>query len=381
MSSLRRLLSPEELFVLESASAFISNGNTCQVHIPEDFDWDRVARIVSTINTGPVFDHLFHAAPRLHPAMDAWRQLRLKTLSSNIRKFRVAARLFALFDGAGIPAVGLRGVTLANLYYFDPGLRPMRDLDILVAGDDHPRVQDAMRSAGFEPSKVLRSQLVYLVEGVEVELHFSLLTAKRYRAFFDSDMFLASRIKVETNEGTIYRLSIEHELLELVAHAFVHHELRCFTQLMDIAMVMTRKDLDWGAVALWCEETRLTTMFLFTLSLTAELFGLHDTGFAGHFPKTLAYRSGKMFRSYLKLYFGGDTLVDFLYRKRNLILVAERPMVKIGQLCRMFSARDIREMLCVFNRERTAEIRNQFPDGNASGVAGGPHETGHVHGK
>jgi hypothetical protein len=238
-----------------------------------------------------------------------------------------------------------------------------------------------MRSAGFEPSKVLRSQLVYLVEGVEVELHFSLLTAKRYRAFFDSYLFLASRVKVETNEGSIYRLSVEHELLELVAHAFVHHELRCFTQMMDIAMVMTRKDLDWSAVAHWCGETGLTTMFLFTLSLTAELFGLHDSGFAGHFSEALPYRSGKMFRSYLKLYFGGDTLPDFLSRKRNLIHVAERPMVKIGQLCRMFSARDIREMLSVFNRERTTKIRNSLPDGDSSGCADGPHETGHVHGK
>ncbi|MHB8844967.1 MAG: nucleotidyltransferase family protein [Nitrospirota bacterium] len=357
MNRLRQYLSPEERFVLDASGAFVRGGKTGDTEAAAGLDVSRIAQIVHINNIGPVFHYLFRERGFSLPGMDGWGQLRMRVLFANIQKLRLAVRIFGILEKAGIRSVGLRGVTLANLYYPEAALRPMKDLDILVDADAGPGVLAAMSAAGYETTNRLRSQLIYVIDGVEIEIHLSLLTAKRYRAAFDSRLLLDARVRVETAEGVIYRLPIEHELIELVAHAFVHHELQGFTRIMDIALVMARPETDWKAIGRWCRDAQLSNMYLFTLSLADALFETGNDAFRRHIDAKLPFGAGRLFSSYGKLYFGGDNLLHYACRKKNMFYVAERPGVKLNQFWRLFSASHFREMKQVMTKGKTPLIR------------------------
>lgn len=350
IATVRDRTSPEERFFLQALSSFVHHGDGRDVPTPpEGLRWDRVNQLVQVNNVGPVF-HLLLSGRGLPLPLEAWGQVRMQVLFANIQKLRLAVRLFGLLEAAGVAAVGLRGVSLAHGTYPDPGLRPMKDLDILVDPDKGPQIEEALAAAGFTPSNRLRSQLVYTVGGVEIELHLSLLTAKRYRAAFDAGELLSSRVRVQTAEGAIYRLPPEQELLELVAHAFVHHELQGLTRMLDIALVMSRPGLDWMAVGSWCRTARLSNMYRFTLSLADALFRPGSTTYRGAIDAKLPRGADRLFASYSRQYLGGDSLLHHACRKRNLFYVAERPGVKLNQFWRLFSASHFREMRLVAGR-------------------------------
>lgn len=348
--------SPEELFLLGTLRSFVLHGDGREaLERPSGLRWDRVAQLVHVNNIGPVVHHCFRDRPLPLRDHGRWGQVRMKQLFDNLRTLRTAVRLFRLFEDAGIRSVGLRGVTLAHLHYPDAGLRPMKDLDILVDARDHGQVIEALQRDGLEPSNRLRSQVVYVIDGIEVEVHLSLLTAKRYRAVFDRDALLAARTAAATAEGGVYRLTPEDELLELVAHAFVHHELQGLGRMLDIALVMNRPGLDWDRIVRWCEASRLSNMVLFTLAFTDRLFGL-DLRPEERFGRKLPLWSRTMFRSYLRLYLGGDNPLDYLCRMRCLLYAAERPVTKMNQFFRFFSKRYAKDLLYLMRKDRPPDI-------------------------
>ena len=342
----------EEQFLQKAMSSFVrSRTAPVMVGAPEDLDWQRLGRIIAANQIGPLGDCLFSGRPLPSALLDQWKKLRLQTLFSNIHKLRVAVRLFSIFEQAGLRSVGLRGLTLAHTLYPDAGLRPMKDLDILVDTHDHQQVVQIMRAQGHEPANLLRTQVVYVMDGVEIELHLSLLTAKRYRDVMDSDVLLGSRSRVATREGDVFRLPADHELLELVTHAFVHHELQGYARVLDIALMMCDPGIHWDFVSAWCRDKGLTNMFLFTLSYADALFGL-ELHPERHFSRILPARVRRRFASYSAFLFGGNSIRHFVRRKRNLFFIAETPATRFRELLRLFSGTTCRELQLALGRKR-----------------------------
>ena len=92
----------------------------------------------------------------------------------------------------------------------------MEDIDILVAPSRRSDLLEVLKKNGHEPEKLLRSQDVFRINGFYFEIHYSFLTAKRYRGRIDTDAFIDSRRPVETKDGVFYCLSDENELIGLV---------------------------------------------------------------------------------------------------------------------------------------------------------------------
>ena len=65
-------------------------------------------------------------------------------------QFAVLCDVLAALDASGIPTLVLKGAALAPTLYPEPELRPMRDLDILVAPGDGVRAQLVLRRMGFD---------------------------------------------------------------------------------------------------------------------------------------------------------------------------------------------------------------------------------------
>lgn len=344
----------EEQFLQQTMSSFVrARTMPGTVSAPDNLDWQRLGRIIEANQIGPLGACLFTGRPLPPETLKQWETLRLQTLFSNIHKLRVAARLFKLFEQGGIPSVGLRGLTLAHSLYPDPGLRPMKDLDILVGTHDREVVVALLRAAGHEPTALLRTQVVYVIDGVEIEVHLSLLTAKRYREDLDSCVLLDSRVRVTTREGDVFRLPPEHELIELVTHAFVHHDLQGYTRVLDIALMMQTPSLRWETVSSWCRQAGLTNMFLFTLCYTDELFGLGlhpERYFSNVLPAGVRAR----FPAYSAFLFGGNTIGHFASRRRNIFFIAETPVKKFREFLRLFSGSAYRELRIAASRKRPA---------------------------
>lgn len=336
-------MNAQERFVRETLQQFIVHGKATASKYPEGPEWERIARLVHINNLGPLFHYTCHSLASPPREMQVWKGESLHLLMSNLHKLKVAVGIFELFERSGIRAVGLRGLSLAHDLYPDAGIRPMKDLDILVDAGGHQDVVQAMSRGGHAPLKQLRRQVVYDIQGVEVEVHLALLTTKRYQLQFSREKLLDSRIRMDTPEGSLYRLADEHELIELVAHALIHHELQGLFRVVDIGLLMTRRDLDWEMIVRWCRESRLSNMFQFTLALVDHLFRLGHKA-PSYFPRSLPAHVRRSFDSYGQFYFGGENIRHYLRRKRNLFFVAETAPLWSKQFLRLFSGSTLREV-------------------------------------
>lgn len=86
---------------------------------------------------------------------DASLERRLKALRARHRhanavRERVLGEILAMLSDAGIDVAVLKGAALMHLLYGSPELRPMRDLDLLVAPADTGTAQRLLQDAGFD---------------------------------------------------------------------------------------------------------------------------------------------------------------------------------------------------------------------------------------
>ena len=281
-------------------------------------------------------------------ALPYWRKKATQTLLANLRALHATAALFRLLEAARIPAAAMRGVVLAHRDYASPAERPMRDVDILCPADARPEIVRILAEAGHEHAAVLRSQDVFRIEGVTFELHWALLTSKRYRGCIDEREWLNNRQPLDTPEGRIFTLAPEHEFFGLILHACVHHELTIFKQLLDIALFLAQDELDWPRIAEQAGERRLGRMFALALGLTDALF-LLDAPACRHFPLPAAMR--KRLPALVRPFFGQDGIREYAARKAAMLFAAETPERRFRQILGMVSAHEARD-LCRHVRRR-----------------------------
>jgi hypothetical protein len=125
-------------------------------------------------------------------------------------------RLAAAFDGAGLPWLPLKGAALAWSVYPDPALRPMNDLDLLVAPRD---LLTAVRLAGRLGYRFEKLTYHALLRGgpaaaVPLELHWTLPGG------FPLNIDLANlskNLRSKFFERFTYQYSLEHLLRQHAA--------------------------------------------------------------------------------------------------------------------------------------------------------------------
>ncbi len=310
-------------------------------------DWPSLNCWTKAHNLAGVFHNVLKDAAIHENIKGQWQDFERSVLLHNLRALRSSVTLFTIFDSAKISAVAMRGLSLSHGVYPSAGIRYMRDVDILIAPDNRAQLLEAMESAGIGLHQKLRSQYVYLIDGIPFEFHWSLLTAKRYRDTIDSGELLNSRLSRDTPDGRIFCLSDDHEFIGLVAHAFVHHELTIMKQLVDIALFALNRPIDWDRIHHWCTKAHVTNMFGLTLGLVERLFLLEGKLDTGPFRKYAYGRGQKDFTAYIDPFFGRTGLFQYLRLKRNLIFVAEDPLTKIRQLLRLFTLTEARD---IYNR-------------------------------
>jgi len=85
------------------------------------------------------------------PLVQEGRRAHLTAWQQNKQRFELLASLVAHLKTSGIPSLVLKGAALTQAHYLDPGLRPMRDVDLMVPLDHAPAAARKLVELGFTP--------------------------------------------------------------------------------------------------------------------------------------------------------------------------------------------------------------------------------------
>jgi len=331
------------LFLRSTLSSFISGRK--QTPDLSGLDWRTLQEIVRGRNLGALFSFC-HAKNNLPPpVLQEWQQMKMRTSLENLTKLKVATDISAISEKAGIHAVAMRGIVLAHTLYPDPAMRPMHDIDLLIRPADREQFLAAMKDAGHEPTDIFRSQYVYSIRNVTVEVHWQLLSNKRYRERIDSNALIDSSVKAEASNGFYYRLTDQWELIGLVVHAFTHHNLGQLFSLIDIGLYMRNKDIDWQEIVRYSKDMQMTRMMHLTLAIVNHIFGLElEEKILSHFAQTQD-KVEQYFQAYTEQALARISLPTHLAIKRSQFYVAETAANKGREFLRLFSTKERRFFL------------------------------------
>ena len=299
-----------------------------------------LSKIINRNGIAPIFLYTINSSQIPKDLFQSWKVFSIQTLVQYLRALKTTASLFRILENENIPSVAMRGIALAEWVYPEPNLRPMKDVDILIPSNYRDKLFDSLKKYNLSPLKKLRSQFVYIIDGIVFEIHYSYLTPKRYKYSANFNKWIYSRTPVLTSEGVIYRLKLEDALLDSILHVFIHHELDRFLQIIDIALLLNKKGLDWNYIFNWCRESSLLKIVLFTISYVCYSFELELDSKITQFKQ-----NESTFKSYASQLFYEDSIRNYLNRKKNLLFITEKNSLLVKQVLRFISIDEVRNVL------------------------------------
>jgi hypothetical protein len=309
--------------------------------LPAEDQWQKLDQLVQTQAVVAICRSMIPADKIPDEIRFAWDRICTENFLDNSMALSGVRQILPILEQSGIPAAVLRGIRMAYEIYPDPIMRPMRDVDILIPPDSSARVCYLLALEGMKPEKTLRSQLVYSINGKDFEIHWSYVTPRRYSGVAGYHKWLEDMVTVSTPQGNVSSLKLENELLGMIVHAFVHHDLNRISQAVDIALVMRRDELDWDYIIQWAMEARLSKMIAFVFAYIEWLFTLPPGNWSSWSLNFLPPDCEGVFCSYAIQSLGQDDRRYYLMRKKHLLYVAESFPLKAKQLLRFLTWQEV----------------------------------------
>ena len=331
--------SVERRFVKEVLRMFVA-GNPYP-DIPDGIEWKKINRWLLAYNLVPIFYSGYQESSVPPEVYSHWQRFSMKIWHNHEVYSESTAKLFSIFEEHGIDAVVLRGLSISSWLYPDPTLRPMHDVDLLIRKKDRFAIVDILKLYGYHPQRFLRSQIVYRINGTIFEIHWSFFTPKRYRKRIGFDDWFSSGKRLNTEKGFFNILSPEHQCLDLISHGFVHHGFDRPIQLVDIALMSTRKNLDWDVIRAWCERAAMSRITAFSLWYANRFLKLGMEEKLMEIFGSLFEGSDVLYEAYQNLFFGPDPLSGYLLRKKHLMHVTEGVATKFKQCVCFLSVKEV----------------------------------------
>jgi hypothetical protein len=197
------------------------------------------------------------------------------------------ARIGGALTTARVPAIVLKGLSLAERFYDPPWSRPGTDVDLLVEPGNLADAERALRDSGYavetgERGKFFRERHVHLHLDAEnvlpVELHFIALRGFG-REIAARDLFEGSA--ESTRLGAPFREpELSRELVYVAAHAAQHRFAR-MGWLFDLALMLRRATADDQARARdFASRLGLSRPFIAATRLAHSLFDVPASRFS-----------------------------------------------------------------------------------------------------
>ncbi len=150
-------------------------------------------------------------------------------LSNQIRNHAIA-EILSWYQQQKIDTLLVKGIALANFVYDAPGLRPMRDIDILVGKSDLDKAEQTLLELGYQQDQAHQipedyyhlPPLAKTIEGlpVTIELHHDLLPPDTSYPRWPLEKSINSAQPVMVNGVETATLNLEDSLYYLYLHGF-----------------------------------------------------------------------------------------------------------------------------------------------------------------
>lgn len=182
--------------------------------------------------------------------------------------FHRLAPLVRDLQDRGIPVMVLKGAAVATLYYPDPGLRPMRDMDLLVREEDFFGATEVLERSGWTvktPGAHRRGQASYRrfrhaiayanSSGQEIDLHWHALYYAR-DASTDA-VFLESAVPLEIQGVKLMTPDATRHFLHTCIHGADWDEIPTIRWITDAMMILRRGAIEWDWILRFTIANRL----------------------------------------------------------------------------------------------------------------------------
>lgn len=230
----------------------------------QDRDWQRLIAIARSHRVLPLMHARLRAEGAHWPVPEALRVAAADSFRSHSIKVIMARRTMVQAIGvlaqSGIEAIALKGSYLAFHAYAEAGMRPLRDVDLLVAPDQAQAAWHALHAAGWQPLfatigtldeyQQIKHQLPPLMcpDGrVMVEVHHRALHGSGSDPDLTDDPdFVPSLQQTIINGTRVQYIGHEHLLLHLIIHSAHDHLFDNGPGVFaDVAMLLATHTLDW----------------------------------------------------------------------------------------------------------------------------------------
>ena len=166
---------------------------------------------------------------------------------------RTLAEVLRALHGAGVEAIVLKGAALALLCYRDPGVRPMKDLDVLVPPARGAEAMDTVCRQGWRPLEMADPDAVAerhysAAGGRELDVHHYLLAYDRYPGA--DDRLWSAAVPLEVEGVTTKALAPADQLFHVLAHGVAWNQVPQVRWVADSVTVIrsAAARLDWDRV-------------------------------------------------------------------------------------------------------------------------------------
>lgn len=266
----------------------------------DDSGWIALLEMALRHRVAPlVYRGLIHTHAKTVPTevREGFRQAYIETWARNLQLYKELQHLLEAFSMAQIPVIVLKGAVLAEVLYGDIALRPMADIDILIARSDLTQAKRTLLEQGYrfeigphnhspEFAEAFMSQLSFgkdVPSGVQIDLHVDLITLSWFRPFtrIDLDALWTRALPIQLGQQPAWQLSLEDTLLHLCIHEALHHNGQHLLGYVDITRFIHRfgERLHWDVLVQQAHEYKIWHAVCISLSLARTLLNapLPDT--------------------------------------------------------------------------------------------------------
>ena len=250
---------------------------------PSEF-WTAAERIATGHGLAPLLAH--HNSRELWPGEQRKKldQARNFTLAANLVQLDAGDELLGCLKRAEIPVVPIKGLALLRAGLYEPGERPMTDIDLLVRAPDVERARDLVLKSDWQvvdcsrAARLRHHHWVFVLPGqpaVGLDLHWTPATGERVMPDWDALGIMS--------EGDP---PLTAQLFFLAANTARHGFTGKLLFLHDLARILdTRGDeIDWGMLEVLAVQTRTRRAVTLALACAAEAFGPRVPSHSGFEP-------------------------------------------------------------------------------------------------
>lgn len=208
--------------------------------------------------------------------------------AANAYKLESIERTLARLQIAGVPFILLKGTAL-NLMLYEPGLRPMTDVDVLIREADAPLVDQVLANSGCRRGAELvredffprfyceREYFTPTYPPVKIDLHCRPFHVLRYARTVPAGALWTDCRDIPFGELRVRVPGPEGMLIHLAVHAACHGATQ-LRWLYDIKLWLDRYfgEIDFDRLGERCRRWRLVHPVQSALARTVEAFGGSD---------------------------------------------------------------------------------------------------------